>query len=192
MTMPAAGDELESALAGWGPAVRELVASFPRELIKWGIFDTADHPASTYARGRICIAGDAAHAATPFHGAGAGMGVEDALVLVTALDTALDCTNDGTHNAHAVKKAEAVVAAFRAYSEVRRPRTEWLVQSSRDMGDIYEWRYAATGRDPQKCKAEFERRSRRLWDFDIDKMVAEARSETERWLQMESNKQSAK
>jgi 2-polyprenyl-6-methoxyphenol hydroxylase-like FAD-dependent oxidoreductase len=35
----------------------------------------------TFAKGRVCLAGDAAHASTPNQGGGAGFGIEDALVL---------------------------------------------------------------------------------------------------------------
>jgi salicylate hydroxylase len=183
MTMPAARDEVECALRDWSPAVREIVSLFPENLTKWGIFDTAEHPVPTYAGGRVCLAGDAAHATTPFHGAGAGMGVEDALVLATALEVAVasPAFRDGPAKGG---KAKAIAAAFQAYSAVRLERSQWVVQSSRDMGDIYEWRYPATGRDPEKCKAEFEQRSRRLWDFDVEKMVGETKSETERQLKV--------
>ncbi|RMZ74830.1 hypothetical protein DV737_g5698, partial [Chaetothyriales sp. CBS 132003] len=81
--------EVVAAISKWGPSIRELVDKMPEKVSKWAIFDMADNPANTYARGRVCIAGDAAHASSPFHGAGACMGVEDALVLVSVLETAL-------------------------------------------------------------------------------------------------------
>lgn len=62
MTAPAKRDEVVSALQHWSPAIRELVDLLPEDLTKWAIFDMADNPATTYARGRVCLAGDAAHA----------------------------------------------------------------------------------------------------------------------------------
>lgn len=47
------------------------------------------------------------------------------------------------------------------------------------MGEIYEWRYPETGRDAEKIKTEFERRSKIIWDFDVEKMVNEAKRECE-------------
>lgn len=57
----------------------------PGELDKWAIFDIYGHPAPTFVRSQLCLAGDAAHAAAPHHGAGAGYGVEDSLVLAELL-----------------------------------------------------------------------------------------------------------
>lgn len=79
--MPAKKEEVIKAFADWGPTVRTITNLVPEELDKWDIFDTYNHPASTYLRGRICIAGDAAHASSPHHGTGAVIGVEKALAL---------------------------------------------------------------------------------------------------------------
>lgn len=177
MTLEAAKSEMNSTFSDWAPSILELIEKMPERVFKWGIFDMADHPADTYALGRVCLAGDAAHASSPFHGAGACMGVEDALVLVSVLQTALS-------QARVVSKGEAVSAALQAYSTVRLERSQWLVSSSREMGDIYEWRYSATGKDPEKIKAEIESRSRKLWDFNVDRMITEAKSECERRLEL--------
>ena len=37
----------------------------------WAIFDTGAHPMPAYNKGRVCCVGDAAHATSPHHGAGA-------------------------------------------------------------------------------------------------------------------------
>lgn len=109
------------------------------------------------------------------------MGVEDALVLAEALDTTTARVREGS----IASKASAVTSAFQAFSATRLERSQWLVRSSREMGEIYQWRYAETGRDSEKIKAEFKRRSRIIWDFDVDEMVAEARKECA--SQMEKN-----
>ncbi|KAG8407722.1 hypothetical protein J3459_018405 [Metarhizium acridum] len=172
--------EIVPVLNKWGPDVRQLLQKLPDRVFAWAIFDTADHPADTYARGRVCLAGDAAHASSPFHGAGACMGVEDALVLVSALDTTLCSMSNGASKS----KAEAISAAFQGYSAVRLKRSQWLVRSSRDMGDIYEWRYPATGNDAVKIKDEIESRSRILWDFDVGDMVAKVRAECQQGMKL--------
>lgn len=181
-TLGAGKSDLTLALSNWGPGIRELVEKMPEQVFKWASFDMADYPADTYARGRVCLAGDAAHASAPFHGAGACMGVEDALVLVSVLKTALSKAGQSS-------KAEAVSVALQAYSAVRLERTQWLVRSSREMGDIFEWRYTATGSDPAKIKAEFDSRSKNLWDFDVGRMVAEANAECERMLKLVGKQQ---
>ncbi|KAL9619495.1 MAG: hypothetical protein Q9160_005858 [Pyrenula sp. 1 TL-2023] len=172
--------EVQQALQGWGPHMTELMTLLPEQLSKWAIFDMADHPAPTYASGRVCIAGDAAHASTPFHGAGAGMGVEDSLVLAELLaDAGAGSTQE---------RPQRIAAALRAYSDVRLGRTQWLVQSSRDMGDMYQWRYPLTGKDAVKIKAQFLERQRKLWDFDVNAMVGTARKAFEKQVKaMPSN-----
>lgn len=166
-------------LSQWSPSIRQLVDKLPEKVFKWGIFDMADYPAETYARGHVALVGDAAHASSPFHGAGACMGVEDALVLVSVLEQAL------LHKG-GLSKAQTVAAALQAYSAVRLERSQWLVSSSRDMGEIYQWRYLATGSDAGRIKAEIESRSRKIWDYDVDQMVAEAKQECERSLKLSS------
>ncbi|KAF5573778.1 salicylate 1-monooxygenase [Fusarium subglutinans] len=170
MTAPATRNELIRHLSDWSPSIQSIVQAMPEKLTKWALFDTADYPVSTYAKGRVCIAGDAAHATTPFLGAGACMGVEDALVLATTLDLALDHINEEG----AQTSIKAISAAFQAYSTVRLVRSQWLVQGSRDIGDLYQWRNPKTGRNSHKCKDELVEHQRRIWDFNVNDMVTEA------------------
>lgn len=178
MVVQSSRNEVEHALKDWSPAIRSLVSLFPKEVTKWGIFHTADYPAPTYTRGRVCVAGDAAHASTPFHGVGASIGVEDALALAETLSIAMSTRKS------AKSKANAITAAFQAYNAVRLKRSQWMVQSSRDMGDLSQWRYPNVERDPKKIKTEFERRTKVIVDFDVEKLVSDAREETENRLQM--------
>lgn len=171
---PSSRDEVQNALQSWGPHVTELLMHLPEKVSKWAIFDMADHPAPTYASGRIAVAGDAAHASSPFHGAGAGMGVEDALVICELL-AGLGAGSDEVQPGQ-------LAAALRAYSDVRIPRTQWLVESSRQVGDMYQWRYGPTGRDAARMKDEFVQRQRKIWDFDPEEMVEGARVELEKQL----------
>lgn len=53
-----------------------------------GHFDTCDHPTPTYLRRRVSIEGGAAHASSPHHWAGAGIGVENALALLRLFELA--------------------------------------------------------------------------------------------------------
>ena len=174
LTAPARKQEVVEVLKHWGPAIRELSEKLPEQLHKWAIFDMGDNPPGTYSRGRICLAGDAAHASSPFHGAGACFGVEDALVLITVLREAMKVLHQSNES---TQKRDVISAAFDAFSAVRLERCQWLVRSSREMGDIYEWRHPDTARDGEKIKAEFERRFRKVWDFDVDAMITEAQAE---------------
>lgn len=170
MLVPATRDEVERAFVGWSPALQEVVKLLPEKFVKWGIFDMAQHPAPTYARGRVCIAGDAAHASSPYQGLGACMGVEDALAVCEVLDV----VNTSTGESGAGKQL-AVERALRAFSDTRMERSQWLVRSSREMGEMYQWRYGPTGRDAQRCHAKLEEASRKVSEFSVEGMVHEAR-----------------
>lgn len=169
MTAPATRAEAQEAFAQWGPTVRAITDLLPEQLDKWAIFDTCDHPAPTYARGRVCIAGDAAHASAPHHGAGAGIGVEDALCFGTLMEMVVSSLQ-----AKGASKAQLLNAAFDTYDAVRRERSQWLVNSSRGICDVYEWTNPKTGQDPEKCFEEIKWRSHKIWYFDIDGMLADA------------------
>jgi len=168
MTAPATREEVIGAFANWGPTVRSVANLLPEELDKWAIFDAYDYPASTYTQGRVCLAGDAAHASAPHHGAGAGIGVEDALALSTLLEM-VTSTLQSTEES----KERALNAAFAIYNSVRHERSQWLVKSSREVCDIYEWNHPDTGTDWDKCLAEITARSHKLWYFDIEGMLSE-------------------
>ncbi|KAK6069909.1 salicylate 1-monooxygenase SalA [Seiridium cupressi] len=176
MTAEATREELEAVFQGWGPTVRNIVGLLPDEMDKWGIFDMYDHPAPSYVRGRVCVAGDAAHASSPHHGAGAGIGVEDALALCTLFDmitASLPQTLATSDTQQAKSLSSLVEAAFQVFDQVRSPRSQWLVKSSREACDIYEWNYPETKRDWDKCLDEITTRSHKLWYFDIDGMLKE-------------------
>ena len=166
MSQLAMKDEVAGAFADWGPTVRDIIDLLPIELEKWGVFDSLDYPAPTYSRGRVCIAGDAAHASSPHHGAGAGIGIEDALALTILLDMV-----QSRIKTPGGRKTVALQAAFAAFSAVRRDRSQWLVRSSREACEIYEWNDLQCGSDMEKGYDEIKRRSHKIWHFDIDGML---------------------
>ncbi|KAL8688509.1 MAG: hypothetical protein Q9218_005598 [Villophora microphyllina] len=165
-TAPAKRSEAVEAFAAFGPAVRAIMSLLPEELDKWAIFDTHDNPVSTYVHGRLCLAGDAAHAAAPHHGAGAGYGVEDALVLATLMKAVGETTG--------CTRAEMIRLALATYNDVRYERTQWLVDSSRVVGELFEWQDQSCGSDREKFGPEIEWRSRHIWDYNVDQMVQNA------------------
>ena len=140
----------------------------PENLDKWAVFDTHDHPMPTYASGRVCVAGDAAHAAAPYHGAGAGFCIEDAAVLAALVESVSVGTVESAKG-----NAGRLRAAFEAYNGIRLERAQWLVESSRFVGEMYEWRDPEIGRDAARCSQEIDWRSHKIWDYDVDKMMEE-------------------
>ena len=170
-TAPATKAEVVKAFAGFNTTVRAIIDLLPEQLDKWAIFDTYDHPPPTFVKGNVCIAGDAAHAAAPYHGAGAGFAIEDGAVLAGLLAT--------INPASSVSKSKTIRAALEAYNAVRIERARWLVETSRFVGEMYEWQNINVGSDAGKSAEEIEWRSRKIWDYDIDAMMSGASAEFE-------------
>ncbi|OAA70708.1 salicylate hydroxylase [Cordyceps fumosorosea ARSEF 2679] len=121
---PLTREILEMALKNCldGPIARnmiELLLQSP-DLRLYSQWEHKSTPA--YARGNVCIMGDAAHASTPWQGSGAAMAIEDAAVLGALLGD--------------VEKPEEVTIAFRAYEQVRRLRCQNIIDSSKVTGQI--------------------------------------------------------
>ncbi|KAL4869564.1 hypothetical protein BDV12DRAFT_196191 [Aspergillus spectabilis] len=174
MTQPANKDEVQKAFRGWGPTVRAIIEMLleSQGLDKWGVFDMYDFPVPTYSQGRVCLAGDAAHASSPHHGAGAGIGVEDALALCVVLERAVKDISQGKGG-----KKEVLEKALKVFSDVRYERSQWLVRSSREVCETYEWGNPGCGRDLDKGFEDVKERSHRIWYFDIEGMIEELERE---------------
>ncbi|GAP84026.2 putative FAD NAD -binding domain-containing protein [Rosellinia necatrix] len=129
-----------------------------------------DH-APRYARGRVAMLGDAAHAALPFAGNGAAQALEDAAVLDRLLGE--------------VRAAAEVPAALRAFCEARRPRTRAVVDLARRFGRVYafadvddddEGGEGGKGmhEDPARMRAFFARAAAFTNDFDVARQNEDA------------------
>lgn len=162
---------VEQAFSDWCKPVRDLVKLFPQELEQWALFDSYEYPVPRYNFGRICLAGDAAHASSPHHGAGASMGVEDILCLSTLLREIVSKVDR-----QEVSKGYALTEAFAIYNDVRKPRTRWMVNSSRRACDLYqqpEWADPTKREKLESCFEELKDRSFKIWHFDPKAMVEE-------------------
>ncbi|KAL4768094.1 hypothetical protein BDW60DRAFT_220045 [Aspergillus nidulans var. acristatus] len=169
MVAPGCREDMEKAFTGWSPCVRNVVNLFPEKLDKWAVFDLWDYPAPFYNKGKICLAGDAAHASSPHHGAGACIGIEDALCLATLMKQVNVSVQDSR-----VSKGKALSAAFETFNAIRRTRSQWLVNSSRRVCDFYhqpEWADPAKWVKAETCFEELKDRSYKIWHFDYDGMI---------------------
>ncbi len=111
----ASGDlaDLHESLADACPGIQDLLALINEALIT-GIYFR--DPLETWGADRVTLLGDAAHPAPPSAGQGAGMALEDAVMLAACLRRA------GTGNER---------AALREYEFRRQPRTKRMLESSR-------------------------------------------------------------
>jgi 2-polyprenyl-6-methoxyphenol hydroxylase-like FAD-dependent oxidoreductase len=168
-TAPVTKTEAVKAFSAFSPVVRSLMDLLPENIDKWAVFDTRDRPVPTYVNGRLCLAGDAAHASSPHHGAGAGCGIEDCLALAALLHSA---------SQHAkLDRPTAVRAALQVYNNVRYDRSQWIMDTSRVIGDVYEFRDPQCGSNHEKIAHEIHSRSHKIWDYDVDGMVDDALSQ---------------
>ncbi|KAL4956605.1 hypothetical protein BDW69DRAFT_202869 [Aspergillus filifer] len=129
--------------------------------VRWPLFHHPDTP--TYYRGRVCLLGDAAHASSPSQAAGAGQGLEDALIL--------------SHILSLVESPSQLEVAFRVYDSVRRPRAQAVVQQSHEVMQAYFLEHPDFGGDLRRLTGDANERLPLLWWYDLkaDLRVAEER-----------------
>ncbi|KAL7913967.1 hypothetical protein GGI35DRAFT_439112 [Trichoderma velutinum] len=171
--------DVETAFSQFGSSVREVIKALPDKLNHWALFDSYAHPLPSYAYGRIVLAGDAAHPSTPHLGSGAGMGIEEALILAELLKTA---TERPSVVQASTAKGRILEAVFKVYSDIRRPRTEWIVASSRGAGVAAQWRDEDCGSDLDAYAKYLREKLDELLAYDWKESLRQATDQLEREL----------
>lgn len=106
---------------------RRVVGETPQtEIIRTDIYDR--DPDRTWVKGRVALLGDAAHLTTPFVGQGAGIAMEDGVLLAKEL-----ALTEG------LRDQQMLVQALNSYERARMPRCASIVLSSRRRGQILFW-----------------------------------------------------
>jgi salicylate hydroxylase len=165
LTLPSKKEDVYNDFTEFGATVLKIIDLLEPQLDRWAIFDTGSHPMPFYNKGKVVVIGDAGHATSPHHGAGAGMCIEDAAILAELIVDPRVAENGD----------KGIAAAFKAYSEQRLERTQWLVQSSRRSGDLYELRAEGVGRDISKIEEECRWRDEKIWNGQVSKYIQEAK-----------------
>lgn len=160
LVVPATKEDAFRDFADWDPRILKLLEKF-KSYDRWLLFNL-NHEEKYYWK-RICIAGDAAHPSTPHLGSGAGMAIEDAYVLGNLIGEA--------------KSAEQLESVFRAFDEVRRPRTQRLVARSRREGFVLSFLEPPLGIGDDLKKNRFDVRDAFywIWDFKLEDQLEEAK-----------------
>ena len=138
---PRSRAELLDSFTGWGYDALQLLSCIESPSA-WSIH-AIDPPLGSYSRGQVAVLGDAAHGMLPHLGAGAGQGIEDALVIVTLLK----------HPRVNKSNIEVCVSlclfcfgifkfllkvALKAYSLARQPHATAVLRASTRTGEIYD------------------------------------------------------
>lgn len=130
------------------------------------------HPrTSTYHKNLVCLLGDSAHASLPNQAAGAGQGLEDALIMSRVLKRAYTALAE---SATPSEVCRALQAAFETYDDIRRPRAQRQVDTSVECGLLYNLSHPEPGDDMQKTVDNLNRRFDWLWNHDLDEDAANA------------------
>lgn len=108
--------ELADQLAGWHDDLLQIIGAMPEDgCFKWALHSR--EPLKSWVCGRVALLGDAAHPMTPFLGLGAGIGIEDAMVL-----------------ARACADSDSWAQALQRYEQARRPHATHAQQESSRQG----------------------------------------------------------
>ncbi|OVZ60667.1 salicylate hydroxylase [Pigmentiphaga sp. NML080357] len=111
-TMPGSVEELRASYAGFHPEARALLDACD-EVLKSALY--VRDPLPSWSRGNITLLGDACHPMMPFMAQGAGMAIEDGIVLAR----------------HLAASPQAPAEALRRYEAARRERTARIQIGSR-------------------------------------------------------------
>jgi 2-polyprenyl-6-methoxyphenol hydroxylase-like FAD-dependent oxidoreductase len=134
--------ELDRTYAKSQPVMREMIAMLDLDR-RWPIGDRK--PQRGWSKGRAVLMGDAAHATLQSYAQGAGMAIEDAIVLAALIN---GCDGDFS-------------AAFRDFESARLTRTARIQLESRHLWDRY---YHLGGIDAQvRNEAERARTDEDVW-----------------------------
>ncbi|KAF2644794.1 FAD/NAD(P)-binding domain-containing protein [Massarina eburnea CBS 473.64] len=162
-TVPSTKHDFVRQFEGWFPPLVDLIQKYCQPYT-WALFNV-EHT-SPYYKGRVCLLGDSAHAATPHMGAGAGMAMEDAYILSNIL----------SHFIASRRNLEDIETAFQAYDAVRRSRTQKLVENSRKSGLLIDFIMTGVNDDAHAMVEQLENLYKWLWHEDLEAQLEYAKS----------------
>ena len=149
----------EKDFAHWMKDARDILTlALRNSALDWKLADP-DH-APLYSRGNMCMIGDAAHATMPFNGQGAAQSIEDAAMLTALFEH--------------VAQLGQVEQAFAVYDELRRPRTQKVVELSRAFGRMYAFVEQEVGDDSNEMRKRLGEGGKYTNEVDLEEMNAEA------------------
>ncbi|KAF3020595.1 hypothetical protein E8E14_010259 [Neopestalotiopsis sp. 37M] len=155
-------ESLTETLRAWldGPIANKIIDLTLNDSSTFRYAQWEHKTTPTYANDRVCLMGDAAHASTPWMGAGAGQAIEDAMILGKLVAN--------------VTSPDELAAAFRAYDAVRRPRCQKVVDTSRETGHLF---CGQSGLDAAELRAKLSTRWGFILFLNMEEHIQEALGE---------------
>lgn len=113
--------ELRRRFGGWHEPIPQILSGLsPQQVLHHDVFELREAP-PTFARGRVALVGDAAHAMTPELGQGGCLALEDGVTLGALLSDVAPGSGD-------------LDRTLDEYTALRLPRTTRLARRSRSAG----------------------------------------------------------
>ncbi|OTG81792.1 salicylate 1-monooxygenase [Acinetobacter sp. ANC 4648] len=168
--------EMLDDFSDWSNSCKALLNLIEAPTI-WALHEIP--PLETYKNKNqnVILIGDAAHAMLPHQGAGAGQGLEDALLLSHLLASEhLD-----RQNIHLVSTI---------YEDFRKKRASQVQTTSREAGEIYEL-YAPDFQNFDTVAAHLEQRFDWLWQHDLEQELINAQKSFHQIIQSQRQSYSA-
>lgn len=166
-----------SLYSDYHPSAQAIVSLVAADTsASWSVGDH-DH-APYYAKSRIAMLGDAAHASLPFAGNGAAQALEDAAVL--------------DHLFSRVLQPGRIEDALSAYDAVRRPRSQAVVDLARKFGRVYAYAEGDIHEDPDKLRDFFTLAGQFTNEADLREQNEDAMKKFEDGVRGRSSRNSGK
>lgn len=173
------------------PTVRKIISLMPENPSKWVLNDREPLEQWVFARGKIVLMGDAAHAVSlqgmhtslldcsltaaqmlPHQGAGAGQAIEDGYILGRAVQDFLRSAD---------RSSDDILERWaHLYQAVRLPRAQKAQATARQAGQVYEMQTEEMmGKPYEQClpfvRDSLKDRMRWVWTENIDEAYESAR-----------------
>lgn len=161
-TKPVDKAQMLSDFSDWSESSQTLLGLIEQPTI-WALHEIEELSTYQSTSGHVIVMGDAAHAMLPHQGAGAGQGLEDALILAALLSTKN-------------LQADQLTDVSSIYEKLRLKRACRVQQTSRESGEIYEC-YSAQYPTFAEIGEHLEHRFDWLWQHDLEQDVAEAQQQ---------------
>ncbi len=167
-TMAVSKQQMLADFSDWSESCKALLELIDSPTI-WALHEI--QPLGTYknSTNNVILIGDAAHAMLPHQGAGAGQGLEDALILAKLLENPeLTC--------------ESIQFVSEIYQQIRLERAVKVQNTSRESGEIYEL-CSSTYSDFESIGQHLTHRFDWLWQHSLEQDIQQAQAALTNQLQ---------